>query len=77
MTLTVEQRVYLSTVGCGSCGRFGLSLESAHTQHTEGWVKISCPHCAWTIKQPMRPLRLAPSGPVASPTKAPVSEKAS
>lgn len=35
----------LKSVGCGNCGKAGLSTNSKHSEHTQGKVEFSCPSC--------------------------------
>jgi hypothetical protein len=55
----LEVKVYRECFGCGRCGRFGLSVESFHSENTQGHIKATCPWCAWTETRSMRAPRNA------------------
>jgi len=54
--LTVEQIIAIlpRLIGCGSCGRFGLYVESHDSEHTRGWMAFHCPDCLHVMKFPVR-----------------------
>jgi protein-arginine kinase activator protein McsA len=44
-----------AVLGCPNCGRFDhLSIESAHSEHRQGWAKFSCSACYHTFTAPIR-----------------------
>jgi hypothetical protein len=53
----LEVKFYREVAGCGSCGRFGLSVESFDSEHTPGWIRATCPACSWSEKRPLRAVR--------------------
>jgi hypothetical protein len=53
----LEVKFYRECVGCGRCGRFGLSVESAHSEFTQGHIKATCPACSWTETRAFRAVR--------------------
>jgi RNase P subunit RPR2 len=57
MSETISEKIValiVKVIGCGNCGRFGLYSESHDSKHTSGWVKLICPHCAHSVRFPVR-----------------------
>ncbi len=53
-TMKEALALIVTLIGCGNCGRFDLYSESLDSEHTRGWHKFNCPHCAHSMRFPVR-----------------------
>jgi transposase-like protein len=55
----LAEKALEAMLGCPSCGRFSLSIESAHSEHRSGWVRFNCAACSHSFSAPIREPRVA------------------